>query len=120
DAVLLNRAVHLNSLSGLCITKLDVLDGLKEVKICVAYQNVHTLEITKFPSMQKLEDFVPIYETYPGWNKNTLGLTTLQSLPDEARTYLQRIEEIVKVPIDIVSTGPDRSNIIIMRDIFIL
>ncbi|MBZ2279279.1 adenylosuccinate synthetase, partial [Buchnera aphidicola] len=73
DAVLLNRAVHLNSLSGLCITKLDVLDGLKEVKICVAYQNVHTLEITKFPSMQKLEDFVPIYETYPGWNKNTLG-----------------------------------------------
>ncbi|MBZ2279703.1 adenylosuccinate synthetase, partial [Buchnera aphidicola] len=65
DAVLLCRAVYLNSLSGLCITKLDVLDGLKEIKICVAYKNIQTLKITKFPFMHQLEDFLPIYETYP-------------------------------------------------------
>ncbi|WP_422667446.1 adenylosuccinate synthase [Buchnera aphidicola] len=116
DAVLLNRAVHLNSLSALCLTKLDVLDGLKEIKICIAYKNIHTLEIIKYPTMYDLENIEPIYEVHPGWNTNTKGITKFHFLPKEAQNYIHRIEEITKIPVDIISTGPDRLHTIFMKN----
>jgi len=118
DAVSLCRSVNINSLSGLCITKLDVLDGLNEVKICIAYKNIRTSEIISFPNIDEWEDIMPIYETHPGWTKKTLGIQKLKDLPIEARNYINRIEEITQIPIDIISTGPDRSDIILVRDIF--
>ncbi|QCI22989.1 adenylosuccinate synthase [Buchnera aphidicola] len=118
DAVSLSRSVNINSLSGLCITKLDILDGLNEIKICTAYKNIHTSEIISFSDVDEWENIIPIYETYPGWRKKTLGTKKLKDLPYEARNYISRIEEIIKIPIDIISTGPDRSDIILVRDVF--
>ncbi|ACL30906.1 adenylosuccinate synthase [Buchnera aphidicola str. APS (Acyrthosiphon pisum)] len=120
DAVALCRSVRINSLSGLCITKLDVLDGLHEIKICTAYKNINTLEIISFPDIDEWKNIEPIYETYPGWNKKTLGIKKLIDLPYEARNYINRIEEITQIPVDIISTGPDRSDIIFVRDIFFI
>ncbi|MCU4137240.1 adenylosuccinate synthase [Buchnera aphidicola (Sitobion miscanthi)] len=120
DAVSLCQSVHINSLSGLCITKLDVLDGLNEIKICVAYRNVHTSEVISFSDIDDWENVTPIYETYPGWNRKTLGIKKLEDLPYEARNYLDRIEEITQIPIDIISTGPDRSDIILVKDNFFI
>ncbi|ACL30352.1 adenylosuccinate synthase [Buchnera aphidicola] len=120
DAVALCRSVRINSLSGLCITKLDVLDGLYEIKICTAYKNINTLEIISFPDIDEWKNIEPIYETYPGWNKKTLGIKKLIDLPYEARNYINRIEEITQIPVDIISTGPDRSDIIFVRDIFFI
>ncbi|WAI11743.1 MAG: adenylosuccinate synthase [Buchnera aphidicola (Macrosiphum albifrons)] len=119
DAVSLSRSVNINSLSGLCITKLDILDGLNEIKICTSYKNIHTSEIISFPDVDEWENIIPIYETCPGWRKKTLGIKKLKDLPYEARNYISRIEEIIRIPIDIISTGPDRSDIILVRDIFI-
>ncbi|QCO71104.1 adenylosuccinate synthase [Buchnera aphidicola] len=118
DAVSLSRSVNINSLSGLCITKLDILDGLNEIKICIGYKNIHTSEIISFPDVDEWENIIPIYEICPGWRKKTLGMKKLKDLPYEARNYISRIEEIIKIPIDIISTGPDRSDIILVRDIF--
>lgn len=120
DAVSLCRSVRINSLSGLCITKLDVLDGLHEIKICTAYKNTHSLEMISFPNIDEWENIIPIYETHPGWTKKTLGIKKLEDLPYEARNYINRIEEITQIPIDIISTGPDRSDIILIRDIFVI
>ncbi|AEO08896.1 adenylosuccinate synthetase [Buchnera aphidicola str. Ak (Acyrthosiphon kondoi)] len=118
DAVSLCRSVHINSLSGLCITKLDVLDGLNEIKICTAYKNINTSEIVSFPNIDEWENIIPVYETYSGWTKKTLGIRKLKDLPYEARNYINRIEEITQTPVDVISTGPDRSDIILIRDVF--
>lgn len=116
DIVLLCRAIYLNSLSALCLTKLDVLDGLKEIKICIAYKNIHTLEITKYPSMYNLEHMSPIYEIHPGWMQKTQGIKKFQHLPNEAQKYIHRIEELTDTPISIISTGPDRLHTIFIKD----
>ncbi|QCI17937.1 adenylosuccinate synthase [Buchnera aphidicola (Acyrthosiphon lactucae)] len=118
DTVSLCRSVYINSLSGLCLTKLDVLDGLNEIKVCIAYKNIHTAEIISYPDINEWENIIPIYETYPGWTRKTLGIKKIKDLPYEARNYINRIEEITQIPIDIISTGPDRSDIILVRDIF--
>lgn len=118
DAVSLCRAVKINSLSGLCITKLDVLDGLDEIKICIAYQNIHTKEIISFPTIHEWENILPIYETHPGWTKKTLGIQRIEDLPSEACHYIQRIEKITQTSVDIISTGPNRHDIILIKDIF--
>jgi adenylosuccinate synthase len=118
DAVSLCRAVKINSLSSLCITKLDVLDGLNEIKICTSYKHCNTLETILFPQGDDWENVIPIYEVYPGWTKKTSGVKKLEHLPYEARNYINRIEEITQIPIDIISTGPDRSDIIFVRDFF--
>ncbi|QCI21271.1 adenylosuccinate synthase [Buchnera aphidicola (Hyperomyzus lactucae)] len=118
DTVSLSRAVKINSISSLCITKLDVLDGLHEIKICTSYKNSNTLESASFPEGDNWENITPIYETYPGWTKKTLGVKKLEHLPHEARNYINRIEEITQIPINIVSTGPDRSDIILIQDFF--
>ncbi len=119
DAVAVRRAVQINSLSGFCMTKLDVLDGLKEVKICVAYRLPDGREVTTTPlAADRWEGIEPIYETLPGWSESTFGLKTLDALPQAARNYIRRVEELTGIPIDIISTGPDRRETMILRDPF--
>lgn len=118
DAVGLRRAAFNNSLSGLCITKLDVLDGLDCVRMCVGYRSRgKTLAVAPFDA-EHLADCKPIYEELPGWTDSTVGLRSYDQLPDNARAYLKRLEEITGAPIDIISTGPDRADTIILRDPF--
>ena len=118
DAVSLRRAVFSNSVSGLCVTKLDVLDGLREIKICVGYELDG--ETLSGPPMltDRYEECEPVYETVPGWEASTVGLTSFQELPGAAQAYIKRIEEIVETPVDIVSTGPGRDETIILRHPF--
>lgn len=117
DAVAVKRAVHLNSFSGLCITKLDVLDGLDKVCICVGYR-LNGEIITSFPQdAEAYAECEPVYEDLPGWQDTTFGATSSEQIPQKAKDYLARIEELVGVPIDIISTGPDRNETIIVRDL---
>ncbi|MDQ6991291.1 MAG: adenylosuccinate synthase [Mariprofundaceae bacterium] len=111
DAVVVQHAVRINGVTGLAITKLDVLDGLEEVKLCVAYeQNGQRLQ--SIPACAKvLEACTPIYETLAGWSENTFGLTDAEQLPDAAKALLKRIEDVCECPIKLLSTGPDRGHI---------
>lgn len=115
DTVILNRSIQLNSISGFCITKLDVLDGLPTIKICVAYRlNGKTISA---PPLE-IEDYSrcePVYEEFPGWNESTHGILKREKLPKNALDYLERIESLLRVPIDIISTGAERDETIIMR-----
>lgn len=112
DAVLVRRAVQLNSLTGLCVNKLDVLDDLEEIKICTQYRlKGQTLTVSPIDS-DTLKQCEPIYETLPGWQASTKGMTQWEQLPANAKHYLNRIEALVNIPIDMVSTGPDRSHTI--------
>lgn len=119
DAVAVRRAIQLNSISGFCMTKLDVLDGFKEIKICVAYKmpNGEILEYAPLAA-EKWEGVEPVYETLPGWSENTFGVTDFNQLPENARKYIKRIEEVTGVPIAILSTGPDRVQTMILQDPF--
>ncbi len=119
DAVAVRRAIQLNSISGFCMTKLDVLDGFKEIKICVGYKmpNGEILEYAPLAA-EKWEGVEPIYETLPGWSENTFGVTDFNQLPENARKYIKRIEEVTGVPIAILSTGPDRVQTMILQDPF--
>jgi adenylosuccinate synthase len=115
DMVALRRAVRVNSVSGLCMTKLDVLDGLETVKVCTAYR-VGSEETTALPAgAEALASCEPVYEELPGWSGSTAGITSFEQLPEAARSYLKRIEELAGVPVDIISTGPDRDETIILR-----
>ncbi len=118
DAVAMRRSAEINGLSGLCITKLDVLDGLKEINICVGYRiNDSVIELS--PSgADALSLCEPMYEELPGWTESTAGVTLWDELPQNAKDYLRRIEDVVGVPIDIVSTGPDREETIILNKTF--
>lgn len=118
DAVALKQAVNINSVSGLCLTKLDVLDGLESIRICVAYHDANGRAV---PAPVDAEDYlkiVPVYEEVPGWNESTIGIQSLEDLPHQARHYIHRIEETVGAPIDIISTGPDRVETIVLRHPF--
>lgn len=114
DAVALRRAVQINSVTGFCLTKLDVLDGLKEVKICTGYQLADgtVLEVSPLAA-DAYEGITPIFETLPGWSETTFGAKTIEALPQAALDYIKRIEELTGVPVDIISTGPDRRETII-------
>ncbi|PTB31726.1 adenylosuccinate synthase [Photobacterium phosphoreum] len=114
DAVAMRRAVQINSISGFCLTKLDVLDGLEELKICTGYKTKsgEILEVSPMAA-DAYEDLELIYETMPGWSEITFGAKTLDALPQAALDYIARIEELTGVPIDIISTGPDRNETII-------
>ncbi len=119
DAVAMRRAIQVNSISGFCMTKLDVLDGLDEVKICVGYKMPNG-EIVDFAPLAA-KDWVgvePIYETLAGWKENTFGITNVDALPQNTRNYIKRIEEVTGVPVAILSTGPDRLETMILQDPF--
>ena len=115
DAAALKRSIIINGISGLCITKLDVLDGLKEIKVCTGYRlNGQTVDILPLDA----DDIVacePIYDTFPGWEGSTFGITQWDRLPMNARRYLERVQEFIGAPIDMVSTGPDREHTILLR-----
>lgn len=115
DAVALRRAVRLNGMTGFCVTKLDVLDGMDEVKIATAYRlNGETLDVppTNPDDWRELE---PVYESFPGWQESSRGVTELDALPANARAYLDAVEQLTGAPIHMISTGPDRSENIILR-----
>jgi len=118
DAVALRRSIVNSSVSGLCVTKLDVLDGLETIRICVGYrlgdEPIAGLPIT----VDRFADYQPIYEDMPGWLTSTVGITRYEDLPENARRYLARIEELAGVPLDIISTGPDREQTIVLRHPF--
>jgi len=106
DAHALRRVIQINSISGLCITKMDVLDGLEKVALCVGYEDPDS------------ESPTPVYEEMPGWQESTVGLQNMEELPANARAYLDRIESACEVAIDFVSTGPDRVDTIILKELF--
>lgn len=112
DAALLKRSAQVNGLSGLCITKLDVLDGITELKLCVGYwldgEKLDLLPI----GADDIERCEPIYETLPGWQESSVGVTDFEKLPTNAKAYLRRIEEVTGVPVHVVSTSPDRDHTI--------
>ncbi len=115
DAAALKRSIQLNGLSGLCITKLDVLDGVEAVKICVGYQLEGKFSEIFPVGAEELERCHPVYEELPGWMESTVGIRSYDALPKAARAYLQRIEALAGVPIDLISTGPDRDETIVKR-----
>ncbi|WP_028388595.1 adenylosuccinate synthase [Legionella fairfieldensis] len=119
DAVLLRRSIELNSITGLCMTKLDVLDGLDTIRIAVAYRDSNGQLLYRPP--QAAEDFKglePVYEEMPGWSESTADVTELKQLPANALAYIKRIEALLDVPIDMLSTGPERDSTIILRSPF--
>ncbi len=118
DAVSLNRSVQVNSLSGLCITKLDVLDGLESIQICTGYRVNGEERSTPPVGAEAFAECEPVYEELPGWQEPTVGIRDLDDLPENARKYLQRIEDITSTPVDIVSTGADRAETIVLRHPF--
>jgi adenylosuccinate synthase len=118
DSVALRRSIVHSSVSGLCITKLDVLDGLDTIRVCVGYRNGG--QVTREPPLfaDAFAEVEPVYEELPGWKESTVGLTTYAQLPVNARRYLERIEALVGVPLDLISTGPDRDQTIVRRHPF--
>jgi adenylosuccinate synthase len=118
DAAALKRAIVINGVSGLCITKLDVLDGLPEIEVCVGYElGGRRVDILPLDA----DDIVackPVYERFPGWSESTAGVTSWERLPLNARRYLERVQQHIGAPIDMVSTGPDREHTIVLRHPF--
>jgi len=116
DAVALRRAMQINSVTGICVTKLDVLDKVETIKICVAYElDGERMEVPPINT----PDFArctPIYEEHPGWLSSTFGITEYDDLPANAKAYLKRMEELLETPADIISTGPDREHTMVMRN----
>ncbi len=119
DAVALKRAVNINSVTGLCLTKLDVMDGLKTLKICTQYicQKHGKMEVPPVGA-DGFSSVEPDYIEMPGWEESTVGVKSLDKLPQAARDYIKKIEKVVGVPIDIISTGPDREETMILRHPF--
>ncbi|MBK9340585.1 MAG: adenylosuccinate synthase [Rhodoferax sp.] len=118
DAALLKRSAQVNGITGLCITKLDVLDGLTELKLCTGYTlDGQTIDILPMGA-DDIERCVPIYETIPGWTESSVGVTDYAKLPANAKKYLERIEQVTGVPIHVVSTSPDRDHTIMMQHPF--
>ena len=115
DAALLKRSAQVNGLSGLCITKLDVLDGLTELQLCVGYElDGERIDILPMGA-DEIARCQPIYETLPGWSESSVGVTQYDLLPANAKRYLQRIQETTGVPIHVVSTSPDRDHTILLH-----
>jgi adenylosuccinate synthase len=118
--VIINRSIQLNSLSGLCITKLDVLDEMSEIKICTSYR-LKGKAVTELPiEATDLAACEPVYEVMPGWQMSSIGAKSFTDLPVNAQKYLSRIEELAGIPIDMISTGPERMETLILRHPFAL
>ena len=118
DAAALKRSIQLNGVSGLCITKLDVLDGVESVKICVGYELEGGFSEILPVGAEELESCKPVYEDLPGWMESTVGIRAFDKLPAPARKYLDRIQALAGIPIDLVSTGPERDETIVRRHPF--
>ncbi len=118
DAAVMRRAQQINGFSGLCITKLDVLDGFDTVRICTGYRCDGEVRDTSPGGAEALGRCEPLYEDVPGWQESTLGVREFNRLPPNARQYLRRIEELVGAPVDIISTGAEREDTIILRHPF--
>ena len=115
DAAALKRSIIINGISGLCITKLDVLDKLAEIKVCVGYElNGKRIDILPLDA-DDVAACVPIYDSFPGWSESTFGVTQWDKLPLNARRYLERVQQFIGAPIDMVSTGPDREHTILLK-----
>ena len=118
DLVILNRSFKLNSVSGICLTKLDVLDELDSIKICVAYE-INGEKTTTPPFSSESYDIAkPVYIEMPGWNCSTIGTRSFDELPIEAQNYIRKIEDLSQLPVDILSTGPDRDETLIIQNPF--
>lgn len=115
DAVAVRHAVQINSITGICLTKLDVLDGLEKIEICTAYKSADGVQTISPADSDEYELLEPVYETMSGWSESTVGVQKLEDLPEAARAYIKRIEEVVGTPVDIISTGPDRVETIVLR-----
>jgi adenylosuccinate synthase len=118
DAAALKRAVQVNGVSGLCITKLDVLDGLDVVRVAVGYKVKGERRDILPVGAEALAICEPIYEEHPGWSESTVGLKTFAELPRNAQSYLERVQELVAAPIDLISTGAERDETIVIRHPF--
>jgi len=118
DAVALRRSIVHSSVSGLCVTKLDVLDGLDSLRVCVGYEWNGETHTEPPLTTDGFANVAPVYEELPGWQDSTLGVTRLEALPANARRYLERLEELAGVPLDVISTGPDRDQTIVLRHPF--
>lgn len=118
DASAVKLAMRINSVSGICLTKLDVLDGLESIKVCTGYKGVGDNISGSLMDVNSYKNLEPLYEELPGWKESTVGAKSLDELPDNAKNYIKYIEETVEVPVDIISTGPDREETIILRHPF--
>jgi adenylosuccinate synthase len=118
DAVALRRSIVHSSCSLLCVTKLDVLDGLDTIRICVGYKLEGGITSTPPLLSERFAECQAVYEDFPGWKESTVGITRYEELPANARSYLDRLQTLVGVPITIISTGPDRDQTIIRQNPF--
>jgi adenylosuccinate synthase len=118
DAMVVKHSVQINSISGICLTKLDVLDGLEIIKICTGYKDSNGNSINMPTDADDFIGLTPVYEQMPGWAESTVGATSLDQLPENAKAYISRLEAVIEAPIDIVSTGPDRNETIVLRSPF--
>lgn len=118
DAVLVKHSIRINSINAICLTKLDVLDGLKTVKVCVGYRDEAGNDVEWPESAEAFARVTPVYEELPGWDESTVGASELSQLPQRARDYIAYLEKAIGAPIDIVSTGPDRIETIVLRHSF--
>jgi adenylosuccinate synthase len=118
DAVAVKHAIRINSISGICLTKLDVLDGLESVKVCVSYQDSKGQTVGIPYDADGWENVQPVYEEMPGWTESTFGAQSVEALPQAAKDYIARLEELTGASIDIISTGPDRVETIVKRHPF--
>jgi len=118
DAVILKMSIRINSVSGICLTKLDVLDGLETVKVCVGYKGISEASMSCLTNFAVYDNLEPVYEELPGWSESTFGAKSLDDLPENARNYIKFIEEKIEAPVDIISTGPDRDETIMLTHPF--
>ena len=118
DAAAVRLATHINSVSGLCLTKLDVLDGLDTLKVCIGYRGEGGELLGSSMDVENYGQLQPVYEELPGWRESTSGVRAIDNLPAKARAYIRFIEQAVEVPVDIISTGADREETIILRHPF--
>ena len=118
DAAAVRLAMRINSVSGICLTKLDVLDGLESIKVCTGYKGVGENPSGSMMDINSYKNLQPVYEELPGWQESTVGAKRISDLPKNAQTYIRYIEDSVEVPVDIISTGPDREETIILRHPF--
>ncbi|WP_339868856.1 adenylosuccinate synthase [Pseudohongiella nitratireducens] len=117
DAAAVKLAIRINSVSGICLTKLDVLDGLETIKVCVGYEGQDDAT-TGLMTTDQYSGLKPVYKELSGWSESTAGAKSLDDLPENARAYIRFIEEVIEAPVDIISTGPDRDETIVLRQPF--